>query len=149
MALDRGWTLDTLLCYVYCMANIGEGSIDAEVARWETQLRKGSLGLAVLATLAESELYGLEILQRLEEAAGFSVPEGTIYPLLQRLKDSGFVEARWVDAQRGHPRKYYRLTGGGRRFLQRIADRWSEFAQGMDCLLGQLKKVKHVARQAG
>jgi PadR family transcriptional regulator len=125
------------------------GPIDAAVLSWETQLRKGSLGLAVLATLAERELYGLEILQRLEEGAGFSVPEGTIYPLLQRLKDSGFVEARWVEAQSGHPRKYYRLTLAGRRYLQRIAGRWNEFVKGMSCLLGPLRKARHVARQTG
>ena len=125
------------------------GAIDAAVLSWETQLRKGSLGLAVLATLAERELYGLEILQRLEEGAGFSVPEGTIYPLLQRLKDSGFVEARWVEAQSGHPRKYYRLTLVGRRYLQRIAGRWDEFVKGMNCLLRPLRKARHAARQTG
>jgi PadR family transcriptional regulator PadR len=123
------------------------GPIDSAVLSWETQLRKGSLGLAVLATLAERELYGLEILQRLEDGAGFSVPEGTIYPLLQRLKDSGFVEARWVEARSGHPRKYYRLTLAGRRYLQRIADRWNEFVQGMNRLLGPRRKVRHVPRQ--
>ncbi len=122
------------------------GLIDAEVASWETQLRKGSLGLAVLATLNEQQLYGLEILQRLADVAGFAVPEGTIYPLLQRLKDAGFVEARWVEAQSGHPRKYYRLTLTGRRYLQRIASRWGEFAQGMSCLLGPLK-ASHAAQQ--
>ena len=126
-----------------------DSSADDEVQRWETQLRKGSLGLAVLATLAERELYGLEILQRLEDQAGFTVPEGTIYPLLQRLKEAGFVEARWVEAQTGHPRKYYRLTLAGRRYLQRIAVRWSEFAQGMSRLLGPLKKVRYGTRQTG
>jgi PadR family transcriptional regulator PadR len=131
------------------MTDIEDGSTEDEVQRWETQLRKGSLGLAVLATLAEHELYGLEILQRLEDEAGFAVPEGTIYPLLQRLRDSGFVEARWVDAQSGHPRKYYRLTLAGRGYLQRIAGRWSEFARGMGRLLGPLKKVRHGARQTG
>ena len=129
------------------MQDRSHGSIDAEVASWETQLRKGSLGLAVLATLNERHLYGLEILQRLEEVAGFAVPEGTIYPLLQRLKDAGFVEARWVEAPSGHPRKYYRLTPTGRRYLQRIASRWGEFAQGMSCLLRPLKDATHAAQQ--
>jgi PadR family transcriptional regulator PadR len=122
---------------------------DDEVLRWETQLRKGALGLAVLASLAERELYGLEILQRLEDKAGFAVPEGTIYPLLQRLKDSGFVEARWVEADTGHPRKYYRLTLSGRRFLQRITSRWSEFAQGMTRLLERHTQASHATRQVG
>jgi PadR family transcriptional regulator, regulatory protein PadR len=128
---------------------MSQDPVDAEVVRWETQVRKGSLGLAVLAALSAGELYGLEILQRLEVRAGFSVPEGTIYPLLQRLRDSGLVEARWVEAHSGHPRKYYRLTLAGRGYLQRIADRWSEFARGMNTLLVPLKKARHVARKAG
>jgi len=123
--------------------------IDEEVIRWETQLRKGALGLAVLATLSERELYGLEILGRLRDAAGFSVPDGTIYPLLQRMKSSGFLESRWVEADSGHPRKYYRLTLVGRRYLQRISFRWGEFAHGMSRLLGPVKAGRHVARETG
>src|SRR3954467_14916854 len=84
-----------------------------ELGKWETQLRKGGLGLAVLATLWRGRLYGLEILRRLDSEAGLTVPEGTIYPLLNRLKTEGLVASEWVEAA-GHPRKYYSLTDLGR-----------------------------------
>src|SRR5271170_7988808 len=84
-----------------------EASDTEAIDKWEVQLRKGSLGLAVLASLWGGKLYGLEILRRLEEVAGYGVPEGTIYPLLNRLKSAAYVESEWVDAQAGHPRKYY------------------------------------------
>ena len=59
-------------------------------------------------------LYGLEILRRLDADAGMSIPEGTIYPLLSRMKAEGLVDSEWVEADAGHPRKYYRLTDPGR-----------------------------------
>ena len=78
-------------------------SPDDDLTRWETQIRKGGLGLAVLATLWPGKLYGLEMLRRLDETAGLSVPEGTIYPLLSRLKTEGLVSSEWVDSAAGHP----------------------------------------------
>src|SRR5262249_14154784 len=98
------------------------------IARWEVQLRKGSLDLAILASLWSGRLYGLEILRRLESDSSLMVPEGTVYPLLGRLKDEGWVEAEWVEAEAGHPRKYYRLTASGRRHLLKMARAWSRFA---------------------
>jgi PadR family transcriptional regulator PadR len=110
-----------------------------ELARWETQLRKGGLGLAVLATLWPGRLYGLEMLRRLEAEAGLSVPEGTIYPLLSRLKAEGLVDAEWVEAAAGHPRKYYSLTDLGRARVREMAASWTSFARGLDRLLAPLK----------
>jgi len=110
-----------------------------EVAKWETQLRKGGLGLAVLATLWNGRLYGLEILRRLDSEAGLSVPEGTIYPLLNRLKTEGLVAAEWVEAAAGHPRKYYSLTDVGRARVRDMAASWTSFAAGLERLLAPLK----------
>jgi PadR family transcriptional regulator PadR len=104
------------------------------VDKWEVQLRKGSLELAIMASLASGPLYGLEILRRLDRSS-LSVPEGTIYPLLARLKAEGWVDSEWVEAERGHPRKYYRLTRAGRRHLLQMARAWSKFATTMDGLL--------------
>jgi PadR family transcriptional regulator, regulatory protein PadR len=122
--------------------------LDLDFARWEVQLRKGSLGLAVLASLWDGRLYGLEVLRRLEEIAGYAVPEGTIYPLLNRLKSAAYVESEWVDAQAGHPRKYYQLTAAGRRYVRGIAQTWSEFAAGMDKLLAPLEEKSRGKRRA-
>ena len=81
---------------------------------WERQIKKGWLELAILASLRTEELYGLEILRRLEEATDLVVAEGTVYPILSRLKAEGLVETKWVEGDAGHPRKYYWLTPPGR-----------------------------------
>jgi len=109
-----------------------------ETGKWETQLRKGGLGLAVLATLWPGRLYGLEMLRRLDADAGLSVPEGTIYPLLSRLKAEGLVDSEWVESDAGHPRKYYALTELGRRRVRDMAAGWRAFATGLERLLAPL-----------
>jgi PadR family transcriptional regulator, regulatory protein PadR len=121
------------------MAFKPETPAEDELGKWETQLRKGGLGLAVLATLWEGRLYGLEILRRLESRAGLSVPEGTIYPLLSRLKAEGLVRSEWEEAEAGHPRKYYSLTEAGRRRVRDMARAWTSFARGLDHLLTSLE----------
>jgi PadR family transcriptional regulator PadR len=121
---------------------------EADLGKWEVQLRKGSLSLAALATLWNGELYGLEILQRLEQVASFTVAEGTIYPLLNRLKTAGFIESKWVEADAGHPRKYFRLTVSGRRYVIGLSRTWHEFAHGMNQLLAPLEARVHGKRRA-
>jgi len=111
---------------------------DDETGKWETQLRKGGLGLAVLATLWPGRLYGLEMLRRLDADAGLSVPEGTIYPLLSRLKAEGLVTSEWVESGAGHPRKYYALSELGRRRVRDMAAGWRAFAAGLERLLAPL-----------
>ena len=107
--------------------------------KWEVQIRKGSLELAILACLVAGKLYGLEILRKLAEA-GLVVPEGTVYPLLSRLKSEGLLDSQWVEAEAGHPRKYYRLTSGGRRKAAQMAKFWDEFSGSMETLLAPLRK---------
>ena len=107
--------------------------------KWEVQIRKGSLELVILACLAAGKLYGLEILRKLAEA-GLVVPEGTVYPLLSRLKSEGLLDSQWVEAEAGHPRKYYRLTPGGRRKAVQMAKFWDEFSGSMETLLAPLRK---------
>ena len=110
------------------------------IQKWEVQLRKGSLELAILASLWSGKLYGLEILRRLADGSSLMVPEGTVYPLLARLKAEGWVDSEWVEAEAGHPRKYYRLTSSGRRHLLQMARSWSSFAASLDGLLVPLRK---------
>jgi PadR family transcriptional regulator PadR len=108
--------------------------------KWEVQMRKGCLELAILASLWGGKLYGLEILRRLADGSALIVPEGTVYPLLSRLKSEGLLESEWVEADAGHPRKYYRLTPGGRRRALQMARFWSSFSTNLDNLLAPLKK---------
>jgi PadR family transcriptional regulator PadR len=118
-------------------------------SNWEAQLRKGSLALAALAALWEGRLYGLEILRRLSAVAGLDVPEGTIYPLLNRMRTSGFVTSVWVEADAGHPRKYYELTPSGRLHLREIAGSWLSFTSGVNRLLAPIEELDRAQRDAG
>ncbi|MGH9868643.1 MAG: PadR family transcriptional regulator [Candidatus Polarisedimenticolia bacterium] len=121
------------------MTDTGSGT---PIDRWEIQLRKGSLDLAILACLWSGRLYGLEILRRLADGSGLVVPEGTVYPLLSRMKSEGWVDSEWVEAEAGHPRKYYRLTPSGRRHVRRMALAWSRFSASLDHLVAHITKDK-------
>ena len=107
---------------------------------WEVQLRKGCLELAVLGSLWSGRLYGLEILRRLEDESSLVLSEGTVYPLLSRLKAANLLEAEWVEADAGHPRKYYRLTAAGRQRAVEMARTWSRFSSSLGSLLAPLLK---------
>jgi PadR family transcriptional regulator PadR len=112
------------------------------IDKWEVQLRKGSVELAVLAVIGSRSLYGLEIMNQLAEHGGIDLPEGTLYPLLNRLRHAGWLEAEWVESNGGHPRKYYRVTGQGRRQLVGRARAWARFSASMDSLLRSVLKEK-------
>ncbi len=114
------------------MQSIGDST--ASDQKWEAQLRKGCLELAILATIGAGRLYGLEILRGLQASPTLAVSEGTVYPILSRLKAEGWLESEWVEAERGHPRKYYRLTGGGRQRAAEMARFWEQFAGGLSAL---------------
>lgn len=110
--------------------------------KWEVQLRKGSLELAILAALWEGRLYGLEIIRRLESDSDLIVVEGTVYPLLNRLKALGLLDSEWVESDAGHPRKYYLLTAAGRRRALEMARIWARFSSSMSKMLAPLGKGK-------
>ena len=110
--------------------------------KWEVQLRKGCLELAILAALWDGKLYGLEILQRLESDSDLVVSEGTVYPLLSRLKTLELVRSEWVESDAGHPRKYYALTPAGRQRAREMAAIWTRFSASMDGLLAPVAKGK-------
>ena len=103
--------------------------------RWEAQLRKGALEMAALASLWNGRLYGLEIIRFLESNSRLVLAEGTIYPILNRLKAEGMLTSDWVEAEAGHPRKYYALTDPGRERLKQMAEAWTNFAGGLSQLL--------------
>ena len=112
----------------------GADSVD----KWEVQLRKGCLELAILASLWDGKLYGLEILRRLESDSNLIVSEGTVYPLLARLKAGGLVRSEWVESNAGHPRKYYALTATGKGRAREMAEMWSRFSGSMVKILAPL-----------
>lgn len=107
----------------------------ADRDNWETQLRKGLLGLAVLAALAEERRYGYALIRRLEDVLGLVVGEGTVYPLLNRFRKEGLVRSTVEPSTSGPARKYYELTGEGRALLAWLRARWKDLSVGMEALL--------------
>ncbi len=101
-----------------------------------TELRRGVLGPCVLALLAERPRFGLELVRDLSRADGLLTSEGTVYPLLNRLRDSGLVTSRWVHDDQTRPRRYYSVTDQGRRHLAAFQAEWSAFASAVDAVLG-------------
>jgi PadR family transcriptional regulator PadR len=125
---------------------LGNNGREDEAARWEAQLRKGCLELAVLAALAPGRSYGLEILRALEQHTKLVLSEGTIYPILNRLRQDGLVDSQWVESDSGHPRKYYSLTRAGRARAVRMANGWFEFASGLNAIVEPLVSKKEQNR---
>ena len=103
------------------------------------ELRRGSLELIVLHLLSAGEAYGYEIVTKLGERTNgaLEVTDGTLYPVLYRLENAGFVTIRWETPQRGVPRKYYRLTETGRVELDRMTREWTAFSDAMNRLIRQ------------
>lgn len=85
---------------------------------WVVQVRKGVIELCILRTLAVRERYGYELVKELSEVPGMGLTEGTLYPLLSRLRVSGLVSTRLEESAAGPARKYYSLTPEGRRTLK-------------------------------
>jgi PadR family transcriptional regulator PadR len=111
------------------------------VATWASpesllaQLRRGTLEYCVLALLRNEELYGFELVRRLEPAEGLVTSEGTIYPLLARLRRTGWVDTRWQESPHGPPRKYYSLTTAGSEALRYFIAEWQNFSKGVNAIL--------------
>jgi PadR family transcriptional regulator, regulatory protein PadR len=102
---------------------------------WQSQLRKGSLDLAVLASLWDGSLDRPQICCRLEQMAGIDVVHGVIYPILRRLRNARWIETQWVEIEIGHPRQLFCLTTSGREYVSELTRRWREFAGGMNRML--------------
>lgn len=98
-----------------------------KVENTKAQMRKGVLEYCILGVLAQGELYPSDIIGKLKDAK-LIVVEGTLYPLLTRLKDSGHLSYRWEESRSGPPRKYYSLTPLGAKFLEELDQTWNELA---------------------
>lgn len=100
-----------------------------------TQLRKGVIEYCVLAMLKDQSLYGGELIQMLRGRGQLLITEGTIYPLLSRLRSDGLVETEWHDTSDGAPRRYYRLSRSGRKAVNEFRDEWLAFRDSVDGIL--------------
>lgn len=96
----------------------------------QAQMRKGVLELCILSIIAEKESYPSDIIEKLKSAE-LIVVEGTLYPLLTRLKDAGLLEYRWEESRSGPPRKYYYLTAEGSVFLKGLHSSWQQLVNAV------------------
>ena len=100
-----------------------------------SQMRKGIVEFCVLAQLRHGDAYGRELASTLSESRAVLASEGTLYPLLARLRKRGWVETRWQPSDSGPPRRYYTLTGEGTAALDAFATAWGPFSTAVTEIL--------------
>lgn len=96
-----------------------------KIENTQVQMRKGILEYCILHIISRGEVYASDMLEELTSAK-IMVVEGTLYPLLTRLRKAGLVDYQWVESTSGPPRKYYTLTDTGREFLKQLGTTWQE-----------------------
>lgn len=109
--------------------NNGKGD-KMNIENSKAQMRKGVLEYCILRVLSGKPLYASDIIAELKDAR-MIVVEGTLYPLLTRLKNDGLLGYRWEESSQGPPRKYYELTSGGRTFLEELEASWCELVEAV------------------
>lgn len=103
--------------------------------KWDSQLRKGTLELVVLASLKDRRVYGLELLKSLQQFPTMKLTEGTLYPLLDRLKREGLIDAEWHQEGDSRPRKYFQLSDAGQEKYTQLTQRWRQSVVDIEFLL--------------
>lgn len=136
VALDREGYVGhyTLHCKVLSHYKVTVDLDDAQ-DKWQVQLRKGALELVILAALRDRPVYGLALLRHLQRLPTTAITEGTLYPLLDRLKRDALVTANWVQEGDTRPRKYYQLTPKGEHRLAALTTAWQQSVTDINTLL--------------
>ena len=109
-------------------------SDNLDIENTKAQMRKGILEFCILLIISKEEVYPSDILKELKEF-NLIVVEGTLYPLLSRLKDGGLLEYRWEESKAGPPRKYCRLTEIGRNSLKQLEINWKQLSKSINSLI--------------
>ena len=104
----------------------------------QVQMRKGILEYCILHIISRGEVYASDMIDELTEAK-MIVVEGTLYPLLTRLKNAGLLEYKWVESKSGPPRKYYTLTNEGTGFLNGLTETWNYLVQSTEMITNRSK----------
>ena len=112
-----------------------------EYSEWNTQLRRGIIEFCILTLISKRDRYGYELITSLEQWEELSITEGTLYPLLKRLKREKLIESYWKESQSGPPRKYYKLAYSGKILLKTMNGIWSKLTKGVTELI-ELKEVE-------
>ncbi len=98
-----------------------------------SQMKRGTLEMCALSVMSRGDCYGYELVNRISRC--MEITEGTIYPLMKRMKDSGLIDSYIVESNEGPPRKYYKLTGAGKEELEKLSEEWFEFTKSVERLL--------------
>lgn len=106
----------------------------------QVQMRKGILEFCILHIISRGEVYASDMLQELTSAK-IMVVEGTLYPLLTRLRKAGLVDYKWVESNSGPPRKYYTLTKEGNNFLMGLQGTWNELVGSTNQIISNTSKT--------
>ncbi len=101
-----------------------------DIENSKAQMRKGILEYCILSIVEEKDVYASDIMEKLKEAK-LIVVEGTLYPLMTRLKNDGLLSYRWEESKSGPPRKYYTLTENGRIFLENLDESWKDLVNSV------------------
>lgn len=114
---------------------------DQETSTKLTQMKRGVLEFAILLSISQKPVYASDIIADLKSAS-LIVVEGTLYPLLSRIKSAGLLDYTWVESESGPPRKYYSLTSKGQQTLRQLQASWSDLVQSLDILQHRSKESK-------
>ena len=101
------------------------------VINWKSQIKKGVLSFILLNILKNNEYYGYELIEKIKKYTDIDIAEGTLYPIMNRLKNENLVESRWVEQKTGIPRKYYCLTDLGLATLIEMTTDWSKLSSSI------------------
>jgi len=107
----------------------------------KAQMRKGVLEYCILSILSDKDAYASDVINKLKDAR-MIVVEGTLYPLLTRLKNAGLLSYRWEESTQGPPRKYYALTELGKDFLKELDNSWNELVEAVQTINHQTAKTE-------
>lgn len=96
------------------------------IHKWKSQVKKGTLAFIILNVLKVNEFYGYELIEEVKRFTSIEIAEGTLYPLMNRLKKEGLATSKWVEQESGIPRKYYVLTTVGEETLNGMKEYWND-----------------------
>ncbi len=105
------------------------------VHKWTAQVKKGILSFIVLNILQRDEYYGYELIEKIKRNTDIEIAEGTLYPLLNRLRKEELVSSKWVEQESGIPRKYYSLTEDGKSALLEMKEFWAKINNSIKRIL--------------
>lgn len=103
--------------------------------KWDSQLRKGLLDYIILLFLNKKEYYGYELIRDIKQVTDIQISEGTIYPLLNRLRKELLITSQWVEMETGIPRKYYQITDKGITAVEQMKTSWDRMNRSINNLL--------------